>query len=97
MSTFDWSERETLSCTEVTADYSIVQFSPCSKFLAAASVVGDFVIFSLINNEVQATSKHSKNIPICGLAWNPAGNILQCTASEVGTIMIITFCAPLSF
>ncbi|KAL3269048.1 hypothetical protein HHI36_008131 [Cryptolaemus montrouzieri] len=73
LNTSDWSEVATLSCTDVTEVYSIVQYSPCGKFLAASSIAGDFVIWDIFNETVNNSTKHPNNTRVCAFVWNPSG------------------------
>ena len=77
LDTSTWSKERTLSTTEVNAFFSIVQFSPCGKFLAAASDNGDIVIWTVANGELIGVSRHASSIAVCAMVWNPKGNILQ--------------------
>ncbi|CAH1099771.1 unnamed protein product [Psylliodes chrysocephalus] len=70
----DWSNKNILKCSQVDSQYSIVQYSPCGKYILAASEKGDFVIWNTSNGEVSNVSKHEASLSICGLMWNPLGN-----------------------
>ncbi|XP_057657701.1 WD repeat and HMG-box DNA-binding protein 1 [Diorhabda carinulata] len=70
----DWSTNVTLTCKEVSSDYSIVQFSPCGGYILATTLEGDFVIWNVSTGEVSCVSKHEKSVAVCGLMWNPIGN-----------------------
>ncbi|CAG9822132.1 unnamed protein product [Phaedon cochleariae] len=86
----DWSEKATLICNEVSAPYSIVQYSPCGKFIIATSLEGDFVVWEVGTQEVANVSKHTKSIAICGLMWNPKGNGEIVYTDVEGQLGIIT-------
>lgn len=79
-----WNEETTLSCDRITADFSIVQYSPCGKYIAATSLEGDIVVWDVASESVINTGKHEKSIAICGLMWNPKGN-LYCFCTPVKT------------
>ncbi|KAG5888708.1 hypothetical protein JTB14_035773 [Gonioctena quinquepunctata] len=70
----DWLVDATLTCGEVSSHYSIVQYSPCGKYILASSDKGDFVIWDVNSQNVSIVSKHEKSVAICGLMWNPKGN-----------------------
>lgn len=76
LNTTTWTEEE-LKCPEVAADFSVLQYSSCGKYLAAASLEGDFVIWETLRKTVYQTSKHDASKAICGLMWNPKGNPLE--------------------
>ncbi|XP_044753645.1 WD repeat and HMG-box DNA-binding protein 1 isoform X1 [Coccinella septempunctata] len=73
LNTSDWSEVCTLSCDDVTKPFSIVQYSPCGKYLAASSVDGDFVIWDVAEEIVHNVSKHPNGTRVSAFAWNPSG------------------------
>lgn len=79
LDTVTWLKDRTLSTTKVNAFFSIVQFSPCGKVLAAASDIGDIVIWNFANGKLMGVSRHASSIAVCALVWNPKGNILQTT------------------
>lgn len=68
-----WSQATTLTCSNVNADFSIVQYSPCGKYLIATSVKGDIVIWDVASESIVNSGKHEKSIAICGLMWSPQG------------------------
>lgn len=68
-----WAQGATLSCDNVTAEFSIVQYSPCGNYIVATSLEGDIVIWNVASENVVNTGKHEKSIAICGLMWNPKG------------------------
>lgn len=70
----DFSQITMLSCEEVSSFYSLVQYSPCGKYIMATSEEGDFVMFEVETEVVSNISKHPKSIAITGLMWNPTGN-----------------------
>lgn len=71
----NWVEKTVLTCPEVSASYSIVQYSPCGKYILAASVEGNFVIWDVTTENIVSLSQHEKTVSICGLMWNPLGKI----------------------
>nr|XP_023016671.1 WD repeat and HMG-box DNA-binding protein 1 [Leptinotarsa decemlineata] len=86
----DWSVDATLSCGEVSAPYSIVQYSPCGKYILATSSEGDFVIWDTASQDVSIVSKHEKSVAVCGLMWNPKGNGEIIYTDVEGQLGIIT-------
>ncbi|KAJ8971614.1 hypothetical protein NQ317_014735 [Molorchus minor] len=74
LTTDDWSQTATLVCDQVSASYSIVQYSPCGKYILATSDEGDFVVWDVSSQTVTNTSKHPKSTAITGVMWNPKGN-----------------------
>lgn len=71
-------ERETWSCKfkiQVPADgefiTSIVDFSPCGKYVLATTSTSMVYVFSIINNAMLFKYSYNKKIKISSLAWNP--------------------------
>lgn len=73
LSTDSWIQEATLHCDTVVAEYSIVQYSPCGKYIVATSVEGDIVVWNVGSGRCVNSGKHEKSIAICGLMWNPKG------------------------
>lgn len=73
----------TLSCDEVNADFSIVQYSPCGKYILATSLEGDIIIWNVASESISSTGKHEKSIAICGLMWNPKGLIFALQTMKI--------------
>ncbi|CAG9772524.1 unnamed protein product [Ceutorhynchus assimilis] len=94
LNTKNWAE-ETLNCNEITADFSILNYSSCGKYLAAASVEGDFVIWETGNKNVFKVTKHESSKAICGLMWNPTGNGEIVYTDIEGQLSIMSHCARL--
>lgn len=69
----DWTNKWCLKCVGVDEAYSIVKYSICGNYLAAASLKGDVVIWEMINGTVSSHTTHDKSIAICALTWNPSG------------------------
>lgn len=78
LNTTTWAEI-TLTCSEISADFSILQYSFCGIYLAAATLEGDFVIWETGNRKVYKVTKHESSKAICGLMWNPKGNVINNT------------------
>lgn len=72
-----WNEETTLSLDHVTADFSIVQYSPCGKYIAAVSLEGDIIVWNVASESCVNFGKHEKSIAICGLMWNPNGKLFK--------------------
>ncbi|KAJ8932702.1 hypothetical protein NQ318_021221 [Aromia moschata] len=81
LNTDDWSQHATLNC-DVTAMYSIVQYSPCGNYIAATSEEGDFVVWDASSQMVINRSKHPKSVSIGGLMWNPKESMDQHSVNE---------------
>lgn len=76
LGTADWSEKFNLSCYSVDAPFSIVQFSPCGKFLAAASQDGSITVWNMINQTLVGVNQHPSSVAVCAMVWNPTGATL---------------------
>lgn len=77
LNTTSWEEK-TLTCEKISADYSVLQYSNCGMYLAAATVSGNFVIWDISNLSVFKVTQHESSIAICALMWNPKGCNLVC-------------------
>lgn len=73
LDTIDWSKKYTLSCPSVNADFSIVQYSPCGKYLAAASQEGSIAVWDTTTQALVGVSDHPSGTAICAMVWNPIG------------------------
>lgn len=74
VNTLDWDIKHTFSCEAVESDLSIVQFSPCGKFVAAASLLGDLLVWEVASETLVDGTVHPKSVAICAMVWNPKGN-----------------------
>jgi chromosome transmission fidelity protein 4 len=92
LNTTDWEQSVTLTCSDVTANFSIVQFSTCGKYLVATTCEGDFVIFSVEMETVCGKSKHPNATAICGLMWNPSENGQIVYTDTEGQLGIMSEC-----
>ncbi|KAJ8931899.1 hypothetical protein NQ314_015168 [Rhamnusium bicolor] len=98
LNTDDWSQTSTLSCNEVSSSYSIVQYSPCGKYILATTEEGDFVLWQVFSETVMNISKHQKSIAICGLMWNPKGNINTQKSFMLSAVIIaLESCCNITF
>jgi len=77
LNTTSWEEK-TLTCEKISADYSVLQYSNCGMYLAAATVSGNFAIWDISNLSVFKVTQHESSIAICALMWNPKGCSLVC-------------------
>lgn len=77
LNTTDWTEKFRLTADSVDANYSIVQYSPCGKFLAAASQDGCIVVWNTSTQTVVDVSEHPLCVAICAMAWNPTGKSIS--------------------
>lgn len=72
-------ERETWLCKfkielpGETGDFltSIVEFSPCGKYVLATTNTQMIYVFSIINKSVLFKYSYTKKLKICSIAWNP--------------------------
>ncbi|XP_063231056.1 WD repeat and HMG-box DNA-binding protein 1 isoform X3 [Bacillus rossius redtenbacheri] len=84
-----WRRHHVFSHPAVQEEVSISCFSPCGRLLAASSLAGDIVVWSVqLKSCVGFTSQH-KQLQICGLAWNPTGSgeLAFCDFSgQLGTV-----------
>lgn len=93
LNTSDWNQKSILTCDAIEFSYSIVQFSPCGNFIAAASEKGDIAVWDIANQSLVDATIHPKSISICALAWNPLGNgeIAFCdTQGQLGIVINCT-------
>lgn len=77
LNTSDWSKKCTLTCDSVDSEYSIVKYSPCGKYISAASIKGDLIVWDVRRSIAIATTTHPKLISICSMAWNPSGMVIN--------------------
>lgn len=75
LNTEDWTTYKTLVADSIAAAFSIVQFSPCGNFLAAASEDGDVVIWNVPSESSINCSKLESSVTICAMVWNPTGRL----------------------
>lgn len=76
LNTEDWTVHKKLNCDTITSSFSIVQFSPCGNFIAAASEFGDVAIWEVASQVVINNSLHQSPIAICAMVWNPMGKCI---------------------
>lgn len=72
LNTFDWTEMCKLSCEEVEAPFTTLQYSPGGSHLAAATTKGEFVVWDLDSRQYEI-SQNDQKMSICTLMWNPKG------------------------
>ncbi|KAL1505330.1 hypothetical protein ABEB36_004921 [Hypothenemus hampei] len=92
MNTMSWTEEEFI-CDKVAADFSILQYSTCGKYLAAATVEGDFVIWRTTDKKVHRISKHCSSTAVCALMWNPKDNDQIVYTDTEGQLSIMSRCS----
>lgn len=73
LSTSDWSKKYTFTTEAIEACYSIVQFSPCGNYLAAATNCGDLVVWEVATQILVDAVTNPKSVAICAMVWNPTG------------------------
>ncbi|KAK9890820.1 hypothetical protein WA026_012163 [Henosepilachna vigintioctopunctata] len=88
----DWSEAITLNTADITEPYSIVQYSPCGKYLAASSLKGDFVIWDISKGIVNNSTKHPNNAQVCAFMWNPVDSNQIVYTDIEGQLGLLTEC-----
>jgi len=73
-------ERETWLCkfkidlsTEISSDFvtSILEFSPCGKYILATTNTQMIYVFSIINKATLFKYSYNKKLKLCALGWNP--------------------------
>ncbi|XP_030761821.1 WD repeat and HMG-box DNA-binding protein 1 isoform X2 [Sitophilus oryzae] len=94
LNTDTWNE-EVLNHEKISADYSVLQFSYCGKYLAAASVEGDFAIWNVAQKSIFTTSKHESSKPVCGLNWSPRNNGKIVYTDIEGQLSIMSNCSKM--
>lgn len=69
--------------------FTIVSFSACGTYIAAATIGGEICVWNVNNHSCIMHINHDQNITICGLVWNPSGNgeLAYCDVNgQLGTI-----------
>ncbi|GJQ71634.1 hypothetical protein Trydic_g11333 [Trypoxylus dichotomus] len=87
-----WATHKKLVADSIAASFSIVQYSPCGNFLAAASEHGDVVIWDIPSQAVINCSQNQTSTAICAMVWNPLGNGEIAYCDIQGQLGIITNC-----
>ncbi|NWH65506.1 WDHD1 protein, partial [Geococcyx californianus] len=77
-----WDHQFDLSDTAIIQPLNVVAWSPCGRYLAAGSVVGNIVVWNVENQECIERMKHEKGYTICGLAWHPKYRQIAYTDKE---------------
>lgn len=73
LNTTDWSEKSILTSCTIKTSFSIVQYSPCGKFLAAASQDGAIAVWNTSTEALISISEHPNTVAVCAMVWNPTG------------------------
>ncbi|XP_022906813.2 WD repeat and HMG-box DNA-binding protein 1 [Onthophagus taurus] len=92
LNTTDWSNVCTLTTDTTDSNFSIVQYSPCGKFIAAAAIKGEIIVWAVESQEVVEFSQHSSSKAVCALAWNPLGNGEIAFCDIEGELGVVTDC-----
>ncbi|KAG8199957.1 hypothetical protein JTE90_006203 [Oedothorax gibbosus] len=71
-----WESLFSLTDDCITQDLSIVTYSPFGKYIAAASLNGQMLVWDIELEKCVSRKLHEKGLAICGLQWNPTGNEL---------------------
>ncbi|KPP65592.1 WD repeat and HMG-box DNA-binding protein 1-like [Scleropages formosus] len=61
---------------------NVVAWSPCGKFLAAATIGGFIVVWDVDTKQCIERQKHEKGYTVCGLSWHPSGGQIVYTDTE---------------
>ncbi|KAF7279193.1 hypothetical protein GWI33_007600 [Rhynchophorus ferrugineus] len=94
LDTESWEE-DSLNADNISVDFSILQFSKCGKYLVAASIEGDFVIWLVAQRKVYKITKHESSKAISGLMWNPKGNGEIVYTDVEGQMSVMSNCCQL--
>ncbi|XP_055935978.1 WD repeat and HMG-box DNA-binding protein 1-like [Argiope bruennichi] len=71
-----WQSKFSLSDACITKTLSIVTYSPYGKYLAAASMNGQMLVWDVETKKCVSRKLHEKELAVCGLAWHPSGKEL---------------------
>ncbi|GFX29404.1 WD repeat and HMG-box DNA-binding protein 1 [Trichonephila clavipes] len=71
-----WESKFSLSDKCVTKALSIVTYSPFGKYIAAATMNGQLVVWDVETKMCISKKLHEKEIAVCGLRWHPSGKEL---------------------
>lgn len=74
LDTNTWSKVTVFSEPRAKGPFSIVLFSPCGTYLAAATCKGCICVWHLDNRQLIGYSSHPSKHGVCSMAWNPKGN-----------------------
>lgn len=92
-----WEIKYTLKDDKITGNYSLCRYSPCGKFLAAATIIGEISLWNVKENRLidGDTSAVTRN-PIVSICWNPnsTGELVYC--DNAGQLGIISDCCESS-
>ncbi|XP_077419891.1 WD repeat and HMG-box DNA-binding protein 1 isoform X2 [Vanacampus margaritifer] len=77
-----WNHVSTLSDDLLTQPINVAAWSPCGRFLAAASVGGFITVWDIESKLCVERQKHEKGFTVCGLAWHPSGSQIAYTDTE---------------
>lgn len=64
----------TLTDDDIKGSLSIVQFSPCGKYIAASSQNGEVCVWHFQSKTFVGLTTHPEKYNICSMQWNPQGN-----------------------
>ena len=68
-----WLRKFKITLPSESGDYmtSIIEFSPCGKYVLATTNTQMIYMFSIINNSMLFKYSYNKKMKLCSLAWNP--------------------------
>ncbi|RXG72514.1 WD repeat and HMG-box DNA-binding protein 1 [Armadillidium vulgare] len=68
-----WKVDFSLTHSSIKKIASVVQLSPCGRYLALGCYDGRIVVWNVSNRSCLASEKHNKGMAVTGLAWHPKG------------------------
>ncbi|GFU02998.1 WD repeat and HMG-box DNA-binding protein 1, partial [Nephila pilipes] len=71
-----WESKFSLSEKCITKALSIVTYSPFGKYIAAASMNGQMLVWDVETKMCISKKLHEKEITVCSLKWHPSGKEL---------------------
>uniref|UniRef100_A0A8C9T5G3 WD repeat and HMG-box DNA-binding protein 1 n=1 Tax=Scleropages formosus TaxID=113540 RepID=A0A8C9T5G3_SCLFO len=77
-----WNNVSRLSDDFIAQPVNVVAWSPCGKFLAAATIGGFIVVWDVDTKQCIERQKHEKGYTVCGLSWHPSGGQIVYTDTE---------------
>uniref|UniRef100_A0A8C4QUL5 WD repeat and HMG-box DNA binding protein 1 n=1 Tax=Eptatretus burgeri TaxID=7764 RepID=A0A8C4QUL5_EPTBU len=69
-----WTELADLTAEGITQPVTVATWSPCGRYLSAASANGQISVWDWETKSCRVTVNHEKGYGISAMAWNPLGN-----------------------